>query len=394
MSDLLPLAVAQERLISRVAPLPTVRLQVRDAMGGYLSQTLHALCDHPPFDRSVMDGFAVGVPDTAEGWDIVGEAAAGSNFEGVLDPGKAVHISTGARVPDGTHAILPKEMVQASETRVTLVEPMPAPADRFVRRKGGDFGTGSSLMEAGDRFGPVQLALAMAGGNAHIDVARKPRVAILQTGSELLETELSGSGARVPATNGPMIAAMLTLEWTEVTVLPVAKDSLEALADSLAMAENYDVLVTIGGASVGRHDLVRTALIQWGAELDFWRVAMKPGKPLIVARRGTQHILGLPGNPVSSFVTARLFLAPLVRAMAGSRQVHDQRISLTIAKPLPVGGPRHEFLRARMSDGALHPLPSADSGALMGLSQATHLIERPIDCPPSRAGELVPAIML
>jgi molybdopterin molybdotransferase len=258
-----------------------------------------------------------------------------------------------------------------------------------------DFGDGDLLLEQGSRLGPAQLALALSGGHELIAVRRMPSVAIIDSGNELSEDPGSCAEHQIPASNGAMLAALAgtALPCTVKRFGPVP-DRLDALADALAAAENADVVVTSGGASVGDHDLIRPALAAWGAELEFWKVAIKPGKPILVARRGRQVVVGLPGNPVSSHVTAYFFLLPLLRALAGAIQPLPHPVRALTAESLPPGGDRLEFLRARW-DG-MHVIRQViqDSGALAALAGSNALIERPSNAPAVPAGTPVSIYLL
>src|SRR5690606_16198291 len=292
-------------------------------------------------------------------------------------------------LPEGGEAILLQE--DAARDGVTLaLAPGGEASARHIRRRGFDFAVGDRVLEAGTRLGPAQLALAIGAGHGPgLEVGRLPRLAILDSGDELVADAEHWDDHRIPASNGAMIAALAgPLAASAERIGPVA-DRLDALAAALAAVEDADVVVTTGGASVGDHDLVRPALEAWGATIDFWRVAMRPGKPLLLARRGEQWIVGLPGNPVSSFVTAFLFLLPLLRRLAGAHACLPQTLTARTGAPMPPGGPRVEFVRARLTGGTVTPIGERDSSALRALAQANALIERPIGAGPAAAGDEV-----
>ena len=389
----LPLTEAQARLLAQVEPLAERVVPSEQAIGRYLSAPLLAARTQPAADLSAMDGYAMRADDLAGPWQVIGESAAGHPFTGPLGAGEAIRISTGALMPRGDCAVLLQENAVRDADRLTLNgEGEPTP--RHIRRAGFDFGQGDEVLPLGMRIGPAQLALALAAGHARLPVRALPSLAILDSGDELAADPAACAPHQIPASNGAMLAAMTAPYVASAERQGPVPDRLDALLAALERAAEADVIVTSGGASVGDHDLVRPALEQWGAEIDFWRVAMKPGKPLLVARRGRQWVIGLPGNPVSSYVTAFLFLLPLLRALGGAREPLPRPIALPLGAPLPAAGNRMEFVRARADGGTLVPVAEQDSSALASLSRAEALIERQIGAPPARAGELVPAYWL
>ena len=251
------------------------------------------------------------------GWS--GESAAGHPFTGRLSKGEAARISTGAIMPDGAGAVLLQENATRDGELLSL-NGEGDPTARHIRRAGFDFPEGDVLLKKGTAIGPAQLALAISGGHGALPMHRRPSLAVLDSGDELSADPENCGAHQIPASNGPAIAALARPFVSQVQRIGPVQDTMEAMLEGLDRASAADVIVTSGGASVGDHDLVRPALEKWGATIDFWRVAIKPGKPLMVARRGEQVILGLPGNPVSSFVTAYLFLLPLLRTHGRSRR--------------------------------------------------------------------------
>jgi len=392
---LLPLDEAQARLLALATPLAVERVDVPGALGRYLAEPLRARRAQPAAHASAMDGYAVSSADLAGPWQVVGESAAGHPFAGKLGPGEAVRISTGALLPDGCDTVVIQENTARDGDLLRLDGPSVAEAHRHVRHCGSDFACEDQLLRAGARVGPAQLALALAAGHKHLAVRRPPRIAIIDSGDELAPDPETCEPHQVPASNGAMIAALVSALPCEVRRLGPVPDRLAALVDALSAAEGCDVVVTTGGASVGDHDLVRPALEEWGATLDFWKVALRPGKPLMVARRGGQIALGLPGNPVSSMVTAYLFLLPLLRALLGAAQPLARALPFTLAGELPPVGDRREFVRAMFDEeGRLVPVRSQDSGALGALAMADVLIDRPPGAPAARPGSHVMAYLL
>lgn len=387
MTPPIPLEEAWHRLFALVRTLERETVPVDEAAGRWLAEDLVARRTQPDADLSAMDGFAVDGPGP---WRIVGESRAGAAFEGSIGTGEATRISTGAACPPGTEAIV---LVEDADVSGDQLEAKVPKAGQHIRRHGFDFASGDRLIEAGTRIGPAQLALARAAGHGLLQVSRKPVVAVIECGDELVADPNDCPPGRLPASNGAMVAAMVSGLAEVLRSGPVA-DERTLLVRAFAEASGADVIVTTGGASVGAHDHVRGALEVCGAELDFWRVAIRPGKPLLFARLGRQIVLGLPGNPASSYVTAYLFLLPLLRALQGAGDARPFSFPFTLASDLPPGGDRREFLRGRFIDGRAHPVDERDSSALRALASADLLIDRPIGAATASAGDIVPAYWL
>ena len=324
-----------------------------------------------------------------EAFRLVGTSAAGHPFDRQLAADEAIRVSTGAVVPAGTKGVWPQEICAAGGAVVRLLDSALSPSDTFVRCAGSDFVCHDQLLEAGELIGPAAIALAIMAGQGVLSIRRKPNIAIVQTGDELVGDLGSLERHQVPACNGAMVAAMLATVPSTVRLPPIARDRLETLVQTFSRCDDADIIVTIGGASVGDHDLVREALTRWGAVHEFWRVAIKPGKPLLVATRGSQVVLGLPGNPASAFVTAFLFLLPLVRQMTGANDPLPHPVELPLGCDLPVGGSRREFLRARLDKDALRLAGSQHSSAVRALAHSTHLIDRSASAPAAKTGSIV-----
>jgi molybdopterin molybdotransferase len=389
MTPPLPLEEAQARLLALAAPLTAEQVPVVAAGGRYLAEPLLARRTQPAADLSAMDGYAL----TGSGpWRMIGESRAGHPFPGALRDSEAIRISTGALMPSGADTVLIQENAQRNGASLVAIE---APlAGRHIRRAGFDFRAGDTVLDAGARLDPAAIALALSAGHAEVAAHRLPTIAVIDSGDELVADPRDCAPHQIPASNGAMLAAMVGGLASEVQRLGPVVDDLAALVTALDHASNADVIVTTGGASVGDHDLIRPALETAGATLGFWRVAIRPGKPLLVATRRKQIILGLPGNPVSGFVTAWLFLLPMLRALAGSRQPLPVAVPLPCATDLPPGGERREFLRARWDGAALHPVAERDSSALAALAGANALIDRPPHADGTKAGTPVPAYLL
>jgi molybdopterin molybdotransferase len=389
----LPLAEAHKRLLGQVEPLIAETIPVHGALRRYLAAPLLAARTQPAADLSAMDGYAMRADDVSGPWQVVGESAAGHPYAARLSRGQAIRISTGALMPPGEAVVLLQENA-ARDGDAVFLNGEGEPTARHVRRAGFDFEAGNQVLSSGTRVGPAQLALALAAGHAELPVHRLPSLAILDSGDELASDPAKCAPHQVPASNGAMIAAMAAPHVSSLQRLGPVPDRLDLIVAALDQAADTDVVATSGGASVGDHDLVRPALEQWGAKIDFWRVAMRPGKPLLVARRGRQWVIGLPGNPISSYVTAFLFLLPLLRALGGASDPRPRHLLARLGAGLPPAGDRTEFVRARFDGDSLVPVAVQDSSALLALAVAEALVERPANAPAARAGDLVEAYWL
>lgn len=372
------LASAPERLGAEVAPLAACR-------GRTLAQDLAATRTQPPFAASAMDGYAVRAADiavTPARLRLVGVSAAGHGFPGVLEGMQAVRIFTGAPVPAGADTIVIQENARTAGEHVVALQS--EPVGRHIRAEGLDFREGEVLLHAGRRLGPSELALAAAMNHAKLLVAERPRVAILATGDELVMPGGKPGRDQIVASNTFALMAIVEAAGGTPLDLGIAADDMAALERSITAARDADadILVTLGGASVGDHDLVQSALAREGMALGFWRIAMRPGKPLMFGRLGPMRILGLPGNPVSSIVCGTLFVAPLVRALCGDRHAgRDLTEPAVLGAPLAVNDQRQDYLRAALkrAPGAMPvatPFARQDSSMLRVMAQAECLIVR------------------
>lgn len=391
MGEALSLEEAQARLLALAPALPPETVPCSQALGRILAEDLHAARTQPPADLSAMDGYALR-GDGPGPWQRVGESRAGAPFSAELMPGQCVRISTGAHLPMGADRVLLQEDAVIDGDKVSAAE-LP-PEGRHIRPRGFDFQQGSLLLERGTAITPARIALALGAGRASISVARPARVAILDTGDELAADPSACGVHQIPASNGAMLAAMLAPYGCTVMRLGPVGDDYAALATALAKAETADILITSGGASVGDHDLVQDALGRWGAQIAFWKVAIKPGKPMMIATRGAQLVIGLPGNPVSCFVTAFLFALPAVRASMGARAPLPMRQRIIAGDPLPPVGKRREFLRAVLGPQGARLVGSQDSSALASLAEANCLIDRAADADSLPAGSEVTGFIL
>lgn len=388
MTDPLSVREAQARLLALGAPLSVETVPLARAAGRWAAQPVVARRTQPARDLSAMDGYAIRFAELPGPWRVVGESAAGRPFAGPLQPGEAARIFTGADVPEGADTILVQEEAAIEADQLRLNGDGPDARGRHIRRQGLDFSDGEPLIAAGARLSPARIALAAAAGHGTLAVRRTVRVALIASGDELVEPGSGIGDAQLPESNRAMLAAMLGDLPATVTDLGIVPDRLDALATAFASAD-ADILVTSGGASVGAHDLVRPALEAAGGTLDFWRIAMRPGKPMLAGRLGGAVVLGLPGNPVSAFVTATLFLRPLIAHLAGAADPLPRSASAVLGAALPANGARADYLRARRADGRVYAAPVQESSMLRILADADCLIVRPVDAPPAAAGDSV-----
>ncbi|MBP1805448.1 gephyrin-like molybdotransferase Glp [Rubellimicrobium aerolatum] len=386
---MIPVAEALDRLFALVPPPREEEAPLSGALGRVLLRPATALRDQPPFAASAMDGYALRAADARPGarLRIVGEAAAGRGLAGRVGPGEAARILTGAPLPEGAEAVVIQEEVTREEGWIAL---SPTAVAGHVRPRGNDFAAGAALRPP-RRLSPADIALIAAFGRSRVAVARRPEVAILSTGDELVLPGEDPNPDQIFAANAFGLQAMLLAEGARPRVLPIAADRPEALAFALDLARGADLVLTIGGASVGDHDLVAPAVRAAGAEIDFHKVAMRPGKPLLAGRMPDgAMLLGLPGNPVSAMVCGAIFLRPVVRALMGLPAGPAPRQRVTLAAPLPSGGPREHYLRGRRApDGTVAPFDRQDSSLLSVLAEADGLIVQPPSSPALMAGQEV-----
>jgi molybdopterin molybdotransferase len=378
---------ALQHCLAMAAPLPAETVPLSQAAGRWMCTPAIATRDQPPFAASAMDGYAVqGDPLAGDSFVVVGEAGAGHAFTGTLAVGEALRIFTGAPVPDGATRVVIQEDVDRSGDRITLREG--ADTGTHIRPQGQDFRVGDSL--APRRLRPADLALLAAMNIPAVPVTRRPVVALIATGDELVMPGEDPRPDQIIASNSFALKAMVEAEGGTARLLPIARDTEAELATVLALAEDADMIVTIGGASVGEHDLVGRVA---GLERAFWKIAMRPGKPLIAGRLKGVPMLGLPGNPVSAIVCGHLFLLPMVRAMLGDPAPAPRAAQARLAVDLPANGPRAHYMRARLSvaDGLpiITPFDRQDSALLSILGAADALLIRPVADGPRSAGSTV-----
>ena len=389
---LIPVPEAQQRLIALAADRPVIEAPLREAAGRWAAEDVLARRTQPASDLSAMDGYAIRFADMPGPWTVIGESAAGRPYSGRVEQGQTTRIFTGAALPQGTDTVLVQEEAARDEATLILAGEGPAHRGRNVRRKGLDFTTGDRLIAAGERLTPARIAVAATGGHATLPVRPRVRVAIAATGDELVAPGVTDPSA-LPESNGAMLAAMLADLPVDIIDLGILPDNLERLREAFGQVD-ADLLVTTGGASVGDHDLVQPALKAAGGSIDFWRIALRPGKPMMAGRLGKAVVLGLPGNPVSAFVTAILFVKPLIAYLAGAADPFPTPIPAMLGEDLPANGPRIDYLRAAMIDGRVHAAAIQDSSMLLTLARSTCLIIRPPHAPPASAGDSAEILML
>lgn len=400
---LLPVATALSRLLDKAQPIDDREdIALDEAVGRVLCDDVAARLTQPPFDASAMDGYALRAADIAEvGAElrVIGESAAGHGFPGTVSDGETVRIFTGAPVPEGADTVLLQEDAEVLENGRIRTRFAPAKG-RHIRPRGQDFMLGETVLEEGRRIDYASLLVAAGMNHGTLPVWRKPVVAILATGDELAVPGSEPGPNQIIASSTYAVAALARQSGATVIDLGIVRDHREAISAAVAeaRARRADVLVTLGGASVGDHDLVQTVLTGAGMELDFWKIAMRPGKPLMVGNLGAMHVLGLPGNPVSSMVCALLFMEPLIRKLARQPGARREAMATTLAA-LPANDHRQDYVRARLVREASGKLSvesfgKQDSSLMKQFSQSDCLIVRPPHAPELPAGMSCPVLLL
>lgn len=396
---MIPVAEALERVLAAFSPLPAETVALPEALGRVLAADVRARVTQPPADVSAMDGYAVRAQDVAHVPAVlrrVGEAPAGRSHAGRLGPGEAVRIFTGAPLPEGADTIVIQEDTTVEGDLVTVRET--SPSGRHIRRAGLDFAEGQTCLEAGRVLTARDIGLAAAMNVPWLAVRRRPRIAILATGDEIVMPGEPIGPNQIVSSNALALAALVRTQGGIAGNLGIALDSRESLAGFADAAYGFDLLVTTGGASVGEYDLVRDALGERGMELDFYKIAMRPGKPLMFGRFGDVPVLGLPGNPVSSMVCGILFLKPVMRRLLGLPAL-EAPLKARLGRALRGNDRRQDYLRATLSrteegDLLATPFELQDSSVVTLLAQAGCLVVRPPFAPAAEAGDIVEVIPL
>jgi molybdopterin molybdotransferase len=377
---------ALDRLFALAEPLPTEDVPLIEAAGRVLSRSVEARRDQPPFAASAMDGYAVAEAAPGLSFTVVGESAAGSRYKGSISAGEAVRIFTGAPVPEGANIVVIQEDVDRDGDRITITERL-GPGDN-IRAYGNDFRKGDTV-SAPRVLTPQDIALLASMNIARVPVTRRPKVALISTGDELVMPGEEPGPDQIIASNTFGLHALLRQIGAEPRLLPIAGDSEASLRTVFGLVDDADLVVTIGGASVGDHDLVAQVAEAMGLERSFHKVAMRPGKPLMSGRLGDAMMIGLPGNPVSAMVCGHIFIAPVIRVMLGLGAAPAERKSAVLAAPLGPNGPREHYMRARVTPEGVRAFERQDSSLLSILGEAGGLIVRPPRDPAREAGETV-----
>jgi molybdopterin molybdotransferase len=395
---LLSVAEALARVTQGLAPLEAEMVGLDDASGRVLAEDLAATLTQPPFDASAMDGYAVRGADLAKlpvTLKLNGESLAGRGFDGSVGPGEAVRIFTGAPVPKGADSVVIQEDTEQDGTKVLVKAGAPG---RHIRPRGQDFKSGDALLAANTKLNGRSLMVAAAMNHAELPVRRKPKVAILATGDEVVPPGSKLAADQIVSSVPYGVAALVEAEGGEAMSLGIAKDDVESLVTLARSGSAADILVTIGGASVGERDLVASALRGEGLKLEFWKIAMRPGKPMLYGRMGHQRVLGLPGNPVSAIVCVRVFLVPMLRRLLGLAAEQPTQDAV-LGEALEANGPREHYMRAvsdwtPTGERVVHPLASQDSSLVADLARADCLLVRPVDAPAAPKGSRVQILPL
>ncbi|WP_404404162.1 gephyrin-like molybdotransferase Glp [Pelagibacterium halotolerans] len=390
---------ALARIRAAVLPRPSIVVPLEQASGRVLAEPVAARLDQPPFAASAMDGYAVRAADVSMGAVLtkIGVSQAGKGFDGLVSQGQCVRIFTGAPVPKGADAVVMQERTEVDGAKVTVLAGVQAGTN--IRPQGNDFAQGDILSAAGEVMTPARIALAAAANHATCTIMSPPSLALMATGDELILPGTTIETDQIVASNSFGLTAMFSPYCGDIIDCGIVPDDRARLATEIgsALDRNPDVFVTTGGASVGEHDFVKDVLKENGVDIDFWRIAVRPGKPLMFGRKGATLVFGLPGNPVSAMVTAHVFVLPALRALLGTSEPAPLRLPL--GAEIPQNGPRRHFLRAQMRAGpdgmtTVLPIAQTDSGHLSSLAQADCLIVQPEGDMGRIAGEPVEVVVL
>ena len=384
---------ALAELFALVDPLPSQSVSLRQANGRILAKNATALRDQPPFAASAMDGYAVNGAAIAprKTFKVIGEAAAGHRWHGTVGQDEALRIFTGAPLPNGTDHMIIQENVARSGDEITLDDS--ANDNAYVRPAGADFKAGDTIT-APRLLRPSDIALLASMNIPQVAVTRRPSVAIIATGDELVQPGETPADDQIIASNSYGLAALVEDLGAQARLLPIARDTISSLELAFDLAADADLIVTIGGASVGDHDLVGQVAQDKGMARSFYKVAMRPGKPLMAGKLGQAAMIGLPGNPVSAMVCGHVFIAPVIRKMLGQGQFPASRESAPLAAAISENGPREHYMRARIDAHGVTVFDRQDSALLTVLADANCLTVRPIHDPARKAGDMIEIIRI
>ncbi len=388
---MITVAEALDQLFALAQPTGVEEVPLLQAYGRVLARDVASTRDQPPFAASAMDGYAVAQAAPGDVLCVIGESAAGHRFDGAVGPGEAVRIFTGAPVPPGATRVVIQEDVTRTADQITIGERLDESDN--IRPAGNDFQAGSQI-SAPRVLTPNDIALLASMNIAKVPVARRPVVALISTGDELVMPGEAPGPDQIIASNTMGLHALLRELGAEPRLLPIARDNAASLKTVLALIDDADLVITIGGASVGDHDLVAPVAEELGMQRAFYKVAMRPGKPLMSGRLDRAMMIGLPGNPVSAMVCGHVFVAPVVRAMLGLGAAPAGRKTAPLAAPLPANGPREHYMRAVLTSDGLRAFDRQDSSLLSVLGAANALVVRPVRDPARSAGDTVQFIPL
>jgi len=383
---------ALSALFALVDPVDQELVPLRDAHNRVLASEVKAMRDQPPFAASAMDGYAVRGEDVQAGatFNVVGEAAAGHRFAGSVGKGCAVRIFTGAPLPDGTSHVVIQEDVARKDNTITVQENYDQ--GPYVRPAGADFVKGQAIT-APRLLSPADVALLAAMNIPNVPVKRKPQVAIIATGDELVQPGETPNSDQIIASNSYGLAALIGSIGADARLLPIARDNEESLQLAFKLTADADLILTIGGASVGDHDLVGKVAADIGLVRSFYKVAMRPGKPLMAGRIGNAMLIGLPGNPVSAMVCGHIFVVPVIKAMLGLPATPAKTVTATLAHDIKANGPREHYMRGHIEAGQVTVFERQDSALLTVLADANCLVKRPPNATALAKGEFVELVL-
>ncbi len=392
---------ALDQIFAASKPLGTEVLPIQKAYERILAKPVIAKLNQPPFDVSAMDGYGVRSSDIKSGISLkeIGMSQAGSGFDGEIKSGECIRIFTGAPVPKNVDSVVMQEDVEANDSEITFSNIVKE--GKHVRKKGQDFFNGQVLLEVGKQLNPASISLCAASNNAKVEVFKQPKIAILATGDELIEPGNTPSLEQIISSNPYGISALVAPFCTSVTNHPIAPDDESKLKKRLKaiLDSDADIIITSGGASVGKYDFVQPTLKSLGVKMDFWKIAIRPGKPLMFGTYGKKLVFGLPGNPVSSIVTAIIAVLPALRAMQHIKEPLGERMRLPLSAPLKANSERRHFIRAIVKtdeNGStnVNPIDETDSANLTSFSSANALIIHKENAPKLEIGELVNILKL
>ena len=393
---LLPVEEARSRILSNVKPLPSENVPLAQALGRVLAKPLNAKRDQPPFNASAMDGYAVRTEDNATELTVIGTSAAGHAFKGILKARQAIRIFTGAPVPASADAVVIQENTTTNGKIVSILQS--ARVGQNIRPRGLDFRKGETLLPAAICLNARDIGLAAAMNCNVVSVRKKPVVAVIATGDELVLPGKKPRADQIVSSNSNALIALAESFGAKVINGGIVRDDLKATERAILKMARADIIVTTGGASVGDHDFIQEALKNTGVKIDFWKIALRPGKPFMYGRKGKQQVLGLPGNPVSALVCARLFLKPLLDCLQGL-PVEEEATMARLGIAMPANDSRQDYVRARIEiapDGSRTATPygKQDSSMQRTFRDAHCLVIRPPNTPAAGIGELVPILNL